>query len=137
MYLLIQMTSVERILQYTTLAQETEHEVKGTLHNDWPEHGKIEMQDVTLRYSETSPQALCNVSLILEPKEKVCCKTRILSVSLKPLMQNISGFHLVLSRILGIIITKYVHSNHIVSKRIFHAIASIHFFVSSPLNMAI
>ena len=71
------MTSVERILQYTTLAQETEHEVKGTLQNKWPEHGKIEMQDVSLRYSETSPQALSNVSLILEPNEKVCCKTRI------------------------------------------------------------
>ena len=66
------MTSVERILQYTTLAQETEHEVKRTLQNEWPQHGKIEMQDISLRYSKTSPPALSSVNLILEPNEKVC-----------------------------------------------------------------
>ena len=66
-----QMTSVERILEYTTLPQEANHETKYALPEEWPSNGRIQMQSVSLRYSEKSPLALTSVDVTVEPREKV------------------------------------------------------------------
>ena len=66
------MTSVERILQYTTLPQEAVPDTPtGEIAENWPQHGRIEMKDVSLSYSPKSPPALVNINLVLKPHEKV------------------------------------------------------------------
>ena len=66
-----QMTSVERILEYTTLPQEADHEKKYTLPEEWPSYGRIKMENVSLKYSEKSPLALTGVDMSVQPQEKV------------------------------------------------------------------
>ena len=66
-----QMTSVERILEYTALPQEADHEKKYTLPEEWPSHGRIQMENVTLKYSDKSPLALTGVDMTVHPLEKV------------------------------------------------------------------
>ncbi|KAK1323692.1 ABC transporter C family member 13 [Acorus calamus] len=56
-----EMVSVERVLQYMDIPQE---ELQGSqsLPADWPLHGNIEFEHVTLRYTKSSMDALKGVS---------------------------------------------------------------------------
>ncbi|KAL0903582.1 hypothetical protein M5K25_027971 [Dendrobium thyrsiflorum] len=56
-----EMVSVERVLQYIDIPQE---EQCGSVspHLDWPSHGQIEFEHVTLRYKPSLPAALNNLS---------------------------------------------------------------------------
>lgn len=65
-----QMTSVERVVEYTKLESEPERGEK-PLPIDWPQRGCIEFQDVKLRYSEFGEYALKGLSFVVQPKEKV------------------------------------------------------------------
>lgn len=67
----VQMTSVERILVYSDLEQEpaTTNEYKPP--DTWPEAGSIQFQNVSLHYYEGAPAALQNISVNIQPKEKV------------------------------------------------------------------
>lgn len=54
-----QMTSVERILQYTKLPQEEPMETSKSVSLDnWPSNGKIIFKNVVMRYSENDPPVL-------------------------------------------------------------------------------
>lgn len=68
-----QMTSVERIFQFTKLEQEgpfdSEPGKKPT--KDWPEKGKIEFKGVYLRYADDEEPVLKDLSFAVEPGMKV------------------------------------------------------------------
>ncbi|XP_008187158.1 probable multidrug resistance-associated protein lethal(2)03659 isoform X2 [Acyrthosiphon pisum] len=68
-----QMTSVERILEYTDLPQEADFQspAEKAPPNEWPFSGKIEFQNFNLRYSLDSPYVLKNLNFQIQPMEKI------------------------------------------------------------------
>ncbi|XP_014208188.1 probable multidrug resistance-associated protein lethal(2)03659 [Copidosoma floridanum] len=68
-----QMTSVERILEYSKLPSEPALESLPDKKpsDDWPSEGKIEFKSVFLRYSPTEPPVLKNLNFTIQPKEKI------------------------------------------------------------------
>ncbi|XP_014467782.1 PREDICTED: probable multidrug resistance-associated protein lethal(2)03659 isoform X2 [Dinoponera quadriceps] len=68
-----QMTSVERVLEYSKLSSEPPLEStpdkKPT--DEWPEEGKIEFKSVWMRYAPLEPPVLKNLSFVIQPREKV------------------------------------------------------------------
>ncbi|CAH1183388.1 unnamed protein product [Phaedon cochleariae] len=61
------MTSVERLLEYTTIPSEIQG---GSAINDWPSDGMITYENVSLKYSETQ-MVLKNLNFTIEPRQKV------------------------------------------------------------------
>ncbi|XP_012274748.1 probable multidrug resistance-associated protein lethal(2)03659 [Orussus abietinus] len=68
-----QMTSVERVLEYTNV--ESEPPLESTPEKkppkDWPQSGKMEFKEVFLRYSPTEPPVLKNLNFVIQPREKI------------------------------------------------------------------
>ncbi|XP_017229484.1 ABC transporter C family member 13 isoform X1 [Daucus carota subsp. sativus] len=56
-----ELVSVERVLQYMDVATEELHECQ-LLDTEWPLHGNIEFQNVTLKYRPSLPAALCDLT---------------------------------------------------------------------------
>ena len=72
-----QMTSVERILQYTRLEQEGHGHSDDVNVEQWPVRGSVVFDQVSLQYFENSPPVLKNINLRIEGGEKVCVITYI------------------------------------------------------------
>ena len=73
MSLSFQMTSVERVMEYTKLEPEASlesHEVKPD--PKWPTDGAISFDMMSLAYSSDSPLVLKNITCDIRPREKVC-----------------------------------------------------------------
>ncbi|KAK9504179.1 hypothetical protein O3M35_010567 [Rhynocoris fuscipes] len=68
-----QMTSVERVLEYSKLESEPplESPPDKKPRETWPEEGKVEFANTYLRYSSTDPWVLKNLNFVIHPKEKV------------------------------------------------------------------
>ncbi|CAF5005137.1 unnamed protein product [Rotaria sp. Silwood1] len=70
-----QMTSVERILEYCSLDQESSNQLSFKYRPpiNWPSQGRIIFENVSMSHSKElhSPLALHNISLIIEPGEKI------------------------------------------------------------------
>lgn len=68
-----QMTSVERVIQYTKLDKEGPFESDATKkpHRDWPQNGAVSFENLSLRYSPTEPPVLKNLNFQIKPGEKV------------------------------------------------------------------
>ena len=68
-----QLTSVERILEYSDLDQEpsfeTQSEIK--LPKDWPSNGHVKFNNVSLSYHPKRTAVLKNLNLTILPKEKI------------------------------------------------------------------
>ncbi|XP_060849436.1 ATP-binding cassette sub-family C member 4-like isoform X2 [Rhopalosiphum padi] len=68
-----QMTSVERVLEYTTLPQEpaleSPHYKKPP--KKWPNKGRITFNNFYLRYAIDTPYVLSNLNINIEPMEKI------------------------------------------------------------------
>jgi ATP-binding cassette subfamily C (CFTR/MRP) protein 4 len=68
-----QMTSVERVLEYTRV--EHEPDLKSMPDKkpppDWPESGRIEFQNLVMRYKPTDPPVLKSLNFVIQPQEKV------------------------------------------------------------------
>ncbi|GJQ66875.1 hypothetical protein Trydic_g7898 [Trypoxylus dichotomus] len=64
-----QMTSVERILEYSEVKPE---KIEGKEPVKWPNDGKIEFKDVELRYPKTNEIVLKKICFVINPGEKVC-----------------------------------------------------------------
>ncbi|XP_036327746.1 multidrug resistance-associated protein 4-like isoform X1 [Rhagoletis pomonella] len=64
-----QMTSVERVLQYTDLEQESENTKLPP--GDWPTQGQVEFKDLSLRYDPSNPPVLKHLNINIEPSWKV------------------------------------------------------------------
>ncbi|XP_015609770.1 probable multidrug resistance-associated protein lethal(2)03659 isoform X2 [Cephus cinctus] len=68
-----QMTSVERILEYSNIESEPslESAAEKKPKDDWPSQGQIEFSDVYMRYSSLDPPVLKNLNFVIKPREKV------------------------------------------------------------------
>ncbi|XP_049854061.1 ATP-binding cassette subfamily C member 4-like [Schistocerca gregaria] len=76
-----QMTSVERMLEFTNVEQDlSEDEDETSISSEtkraietfnWPSEGKIEFKDVSLSYDKMNPPVLKNLCFTVQPKEKV------------------------------------------------------------------
>ncbi|XP_043284648.1 probable multidrug resistance-associated protein lethal(2)03659 [Venturia canescens] len=68
-----QMTSVERVLEYSSVESEPPLEsAPGKKPKDtWPEEGKVEFKNVHLRYSPLDPPVLKNLNFVVKPREKI------------------------------------------------------------------
>nr|XP_045582319.1 ATP-binding cassette sub-family C member 4-like isoform X3 [Procambarus clarkii] len=68
-----QMTSVERVIEYSNLEPEAslETEKDKLPHPGWPEHGIITFEDVSLQYSDNEPPVLKNLNFCIRANEKI------------------------------------------------------------------
>ncbi|XP_066976379.1 ATP-binding cassette sub-family C member 4-like isoform X2 [Macrobrachium rosenbergii] len=68
-----QMTSVERVLEYSKLEPEAPLETDESKkpRDTWPENGKIVFDDVSLQYMEDNPPVLKNLNFCIKGKEKI------------------------------------------------------------------
>lgn len=65
------MTSVERVMTYTQLEEEPGYDIETQAPEDWPQKGEIELQNVSLEYYQGAGNVLNNVSLKVNPQEKI------------------------------------------------------------------
>jgi ABC-type multidrug transport system fused ATPase/permease subunit len=66
------MNSVERIDEYSHLTPEPPAIIQGNRpHASWPEFGKVEVKNVSIRYAEDLPDVLQNVSFSVQAGEKL------------------------------------------------------------------
>jgi ABC-type multidrug transport system fused ATPase/permease subunit len=68
----MEMNAVERVDEYLSI----EEEPPAIIPNNrppatWPAHGKIEVKNLTLRYTPTGPPVLSNVTFSIQPAEKI------------------------------------------------------------------
>ncbi|XP_049853309.1 probable multidrug resistance-associated protein lethal(2)03659 isoform X1 [Schistocerca gregaria] len=68
-----QMTSVERVLEYTTLEKEPslESEQGKKPPANWPKNGEIVFKSMYLRYAKDEPPVLKNLNFVVQAKDKV------------------------------------------------------------------
>ncbi|KAM8705738.1 hypothetical protein ACLKA7_010097 [Drosophila subpalustris] len=66
-----QMTSVERVLEYTELEQESDACDSKEFPQNWPTHGNLEFRDMSLRYDPNGSAVLKHLSLTIEAGWKV------------------------------------------------------------------
>lgn len=66
-----QMTSVERVLEYTELESEAPWETQKRPPPDWPSKGLVTFDRVSFSYSDDGPVVLQNLKVMFRPKEKV------------------------------------------------------------------
>lgn len=67
----VQMTSVERVVEYTELESEAPWETQKRPPPDWPRRGHITFEQVNFSYSKDGPLVLKNITATIKPKEKV------------------------------------------------------------------
>lgn len=65
------MTSVERIVEYSQLPSESLEKGRVKASEEWPSKGRIQFKEVCLRYDESSGDVLKDLSIDIEPCEKV------------------------------------------------------------------
>ncbi|KAJ3634109.1 hypothetical protein MTP99_011017 [Tenebrio molitor] len=65
-----QMTSVERVVEYTELENERDDGTQ-LVPKSWPTEGKIEFQSVFMQYSPEEPFVLRNLSFVVNASEKI------------------------------------------------------------------
>ncbi|XP_014206367.1 multidrug resistance-associated protein 4-like [Copidosoma floridanum] len=66
-----QLTSVERMLQYTNLPKEHPLTSPTPLPKEWPRRGKLALRHVSMRYEDNKPLVLKDLNLTIEPGWKV------------------------------------------------------------------
>ncbi|VVC32175.1 Hypothetical protein CINCED_3A023482 [Cinara cedri] len=68
-----QMISVERVLEYTVIEQESVHKSTQDIKppKEWPNEGKIIFKHFYLRYDLDTPHVLKDLNIVIEPTEKV------------------------------------------------------------------
>lgn len=66
-----QMTSVERVVEYTELESEAPWETQKRPPPDWPRKGLVTFDHVSFSYSSDGPAVLKDLRAMFRPKEKV------------------------------------------------------------------
>ena len=65
------MTSVERVLAYTSLHQEPGYAIKTLPPIGWPRNGHVSFNNVVMRYYPSGPQVLKNLTFEIQAKSKL------------------------------------------------------------------
>ena len=65
------MTAVERVITYTELPKEPAYDITNTPPAEWPQEGGLRFENLSLKYYEGGPQVLKNISININPREKV------------------------------------------------------------------
>ena len=65
------MTSVERVISYVHIEQEPGHQCRHQPPESWPEHGRVQVNNLGLVYYEGGPEILKDVSFAVESHEKI------------------------------------------------------------------
>ncbi|KAF2881306.1 hypothetical protein ILUMI_24862 [Ignelater luminosus] len=65
------MTSVERVLEYTTIETESVRKPISSIPRAWPEFGGINFQNVSMKYNPNDPLILKNLNFNILPQEKI------------------------------------------------------------------
>lgn len=65
------MNALERVLEFTQVETEAETEAGGVVPVTWPTQGLVQVCNITARYKPTGPDVLRNVSLTLQPGQRV------------------------------------------------------------------
>lgn len=65
------MNSVERVKEYMEIEQEPYNEHKEIPPPQWPQDGKIEVNDLSLRYAPNLPRVIKNVSFSVDAQSKI------------------------------------------------------------------
>lgn len=71
LFLIFQMTSVERILEYCNLEPEAPRETDTKPPAGWPAKGEIEFDKMSFKYHKSLPRVLHSISCCIKPHEKV------------------------------------------------------------------
>ena len=71
LHLCPQMTSVERVVEYTELESEAPWETQKRPPPGWPSKGLVTFDQVSFSYSADGPLVLQNLKAMFRPKEKV------------------------------------------------------------------
>lgn len=66
-----QLMSVERIIEYRELATEKQPQRPRQMTADWPASGKIQLRHLVYRYYAEGEPVLRDLSLTIQPKEKI------------------------------------------------------------------
>ncbi|XP_012135510.2 ATP-binding cassette sub-family C member 4 isoform X5 [Megachile rotundata] len=95
--MILQITSVERILQYTNLPKEASWTSKDP-PDDWPKYGEVTLKNVSMKYEEDKPPVLKNLNVTIEPGWKVgivgrtgAGKTSLISVLFRLFDEGLEG----------------------------------------------
>ena len=67
----LQMTSVERVVEYCSIEKEKLDSTGFKLEQNWPQHGQIKFENVSFSYAENLPDVLKNLSFEIKSGEKV------------------------------------------------------------------
>ncbi|RMJ16359.1 hypothetical protein CDV36_003945 [Fusarium kuroshium] len=67
----LDMNALERVLEFTQVETETETEAGGVVPATWPTQGLVQVCNITARYKPRGPDVLRNVSLTLQPSQRV------------------------------------------------------------------
>ncbi|CAI4045596.1 hypothetical protein SKDZ_12G0130 [Saccharomyces kudriavzevii ZP591] len=65
------MNSVERVKEYMKIEQEPYNQHKEVPPSQWPQDGKIEVNDLSLRYAPNLPRVINNVSFSVDAQSKI------------------------------------------------------------------
>ena len=71
---LLQMVSVERVIDYTHLPSEAELQNDTPLNSEWPKHGAITARNASFKYAENQEHVLKEITFDVKPEEKVDIK---------------------------------------------------------------
>ncbi|KAI8689435.1 hypothetical protein NCS56_00207000 [Fusarium sp. Ph1] len=67
----LDMNALERVLEFTQVETEAETETGGVVPATWPTQGLVQVCNITARYKPTGPDVLRNISLTLQPGQRV------------------------------------------------------------------
>ncbi|KAJ4226176.1 hypothetical protein NW759_004762 [Fusarium solani] len=67
----LDMNALERVLEFTQVETEAATETGGIVPATWPTQGLVQVCNITARYKPTGPDVLRNVSLALQPRQRV------------------------------------------------------------------
>ncbi|KAK2548536.1 ABC transporter C family member 3 [Acropora cervicornis] len=65
------MTSVERVMNYTSIEPEPGYAIGTSPPEQWPHQGALSLCDLSLAYLTDAPKVLNNINITIAPKEKV------------------------------------------------------------------
>ena len=65
------MTSVERVITYTKIEPEPGYDIQSEPPENWPQHGSVEVEHLSLAYYQGGSEVLKDVSFTIKPQQRI------------------------------------------------------------------